>query len=56
MKRYATLTSVGVWETFVAMGVIYFVFMMIGAFRYRIPPAGWRPAPFFLLTVLAAGS
>jgi MFS family permease len=30
-------------ETFVAMGVIYFVFMMIGAFRYRIPPAGWRP-------------
>src|SRR6202161_3286107 len=25
------------------MGVIYFVFMMIGAFRYRIPPAGWRP-------------
>src|SRR5437868_1899824 len=26
-----------------AMGIIYFVFMMIGAFRYRIPPAGWRP-------------
>src|ERR1700684_1613073 len=25
------------------MGVIYFVFMMIGAFAYRIPPAGWRP-------------
>jgi MFS family permease len=25
------------------MGAIYFVFMMIGAFRYRIPPAGWRP-------------
>ena len=28
---------------FLAMGAIYFVFMMIGAFRYRIPPAGWRP-------------
>ena len=35
--------SVGVWQTFVAMGVIYFVFMMIGAFGYRVPPAGWQP-------------
>jgi MFS family permease len=43
MDYFKTPTSVGVWETFVAMGVIYFVFMMIGAFRYRIPPAGWRP-------------
>ena len=25
------------------MGVIYFVFMMIGAFGYRVPPAGWQP-------------
>jgi MFS family permease len=43
MNYFKTPTSVGVWETFVTMGVIYFVFMMIGAFRYRIPPAGWRP-------------
>src|SRR5215510_1996273 len=43
MNYFKTAKSVGVWETFVAMGVIYFVFMMIGAFRYRIPPAGWRP-------------
>ena len=43
MNYFKTPTSVGVWETFVAMGVIYFVFMMIGSFRYRIPPAGWRP-------------
>jgi MFS family permease len=43
MNYFKTPTSVGVWETFVAMGVIYFVFMMIGAFRYRIPPTGWRP-------------
>src|SRR6478736_2023547 len=43
MNYFKTPTSVGVWETFVAMGVIYFVFMMIGAFRYRIPPAGWKP-------------
>jgi MFS family permease len=43
MNYFKTPTTQGVWETFLAMGVIYFVFMMIGAFRYRIPPAGWRP-------------
>jgi MFS family permease len=43
MNYFKTATSVGAWETFLSMGVIYFVFMMIGAFRYRIPPAGWRP-------------
>lgn len=35
--------SAGIWQTFVAMAAIYFVFMMAGAFGYRIPPAGWRP-------------
>src|SRR6201995_4264118 len=43
MNYFKTPTSVGVWETFVTMGVIYGVFMMIGAFRYRIPPTGWGP-------------
>jgi len=44
MKSYATATSVGVWETFVTMAVIYFVFMIIGALAYRVPPTGWKPA------------
>jgi MFS family permease len=43
MNHFKTSTSVGAWQTFIAMGAIYFVFMIIGAFRYRIPPAGWRP-------------
>src|SRR6188472_1954352 len=43
MNHFKTPTSQGVWQTFVAMAAIYFFFMMIGAFRYRIPPAGWRP-------------
>jgi MFS family permease len=43
MNYFKGATSVGVWETFVAMGAIYFVLMMIGAFRYRVPPVGWRP-------------
>lgn len=44
MKYFATPTSVGVWETFLALAGIYFIFMMIGSFAYRIPPEGWRPA------------
>ena len=43
MNYFKTPTSVGVWETFVTMGVIYFVFMMIGAFAYRVSPVGWQP-------------
>src|SRR5207302_462313 len=26
------------------MGVVYFIFMTIGAFAYRVSPVGWRPA------------
>ena len=43
MNYFKTPTNVGVWQTFLAMAAIYFFFMMIGAFRYRIPPTGWRP-------------
>jgi MFS family permease len=43
INYYKTPTSVGVWETFATMGVIYLVFMMIGAFAYRVSPTGWRP-------------
>jgi MFS family permease len=44
MKFFATPTSVGVVETFLTMAALYFVFMMAGAFGYRIPPIGWKPA------------
>lgn len=43
MKYFATPTSVGVWETFLVMAAIYIVFMMGGAFGYRVPPSGWKP-------------
>jgi MFS family permease len=43
MNYFKTSTDVGVWPTFVVMGVVYFTFMMIGAFAYRVSPAGWRP-------------
>jgi MFS family permease len=43
INYFKTPTDVGVWQTFLVMGAVYFVFMMIGAFSYRIPPAGWVP-------------
>jgi MFS family permease len=43
INQFKTATDVGVWKTFLAMGAIYFCFMIIGAFRYRLPPTGWRP-------------
>ncbi|RJL11090.1 OFA family MFS transporter [Paracoccus siganidrum] len=43
MEFYRSDVSVGVWQTFLTMAAIYLVFMMAGAFGYRIPPAGWRP-------------
>ena len=45
MKHYATPTSVGVSQTFVTMGLIYFMAMMAGAFLFRVPPPGFTVAP-----------
>src|SRR6516165_5384539 len=44
MNYFRTPASVGVWQTFLTMAAIYFAFMTIGAFGYRLPPTGWRPA------------
>src|SRR5215213_11362205 len=43
MTYFRDQASVGVWQTFVTLAVIYFVFMLGGAFGYRVPPANWRP-------------
>lgn len=43
MKYFATPTSVGVAQTFVVMALGYFVYMMAGAFGYRIPASDWIP-------------
>jgi len=44
MKHYATPTAVGVWQTFLTLAALYLVFMLTGAFAYRVPPTGWKPA------------
>src|SRR6201996_3173276 len=43
MSKFSTPTHVGVAETFIVLGAIYFVFMMIGAFLVRLPAPGWKP-------------
>lgn len=43
MNYFQTPTSVGVTQTFVVMGALYFISMMIGAFAIRIPAADWKP-------------
>lgn len=46
MNVFAGPTTVGVWQTFVVMGVIYFTAMMLGAFGYRLPAPGWKPSGY----------
>jgi MFS family permease len=46
MNRFTTASHVGVAEAFIALGCIYFVFMMVGATIVRIPAPGWLPAGY----------
>jgi MFS family permease len=46
MRHFASTTSVGVAQTFVALGIIYLIFMLVGATIVRVPPQGWLPAGY----------
>ncbi len=43
MEHFKTATSNGVLESFVTMGVIYFMFMLIGVYSVRVPAVHWKP-------------
>ncbi len=43
MAHFRGASSVGVAETFLVLAAIYFVFMLGGAFGYRVAPAGYQP-------------
>lgn len=43
MDHFQSATSVGVMETFLVMGGIYFLSMLIGSLTIRTPPADWKP-------------
>jgi hypothetical protein len=36
--------NVGAAQTFLTLGVVYFLVMLVAAFSYRVPAAGWKPA------------
>ncbi len=44
MEQFKGPSSTGVMETFVSLGLIYFVFMMFGVLTVRLPAPGWKPA------------
>jgi len=43
MAKFSTATHVGVAETFIVLGCVYFCFMMVGAAIVRIPRPEWKP-------------
>jgi MFS family permease len=43
MKHFSTDTHLGVMETFLCLGIGYFIVMMIGAFLVRVPAEDWKP-------------
>jgi MFS family permease len=43
MSKFSTPTHIGVAETFIVLGIVYFFFMMVGAVVVRIPQPGWKP-------------
>ncbi|MBS1187582.1 MAG: yhjX [Burkholderiaceae bacterium] len=46
MGMYATPTSVGLWQTFLTMAIVYCAFMLCGAFSIRVSPPGYMPAGY----------
>jgi MFS family permease len=46
MSKFTTATHIGVAETFIVLGVVYFFFMIVGSIIVRVPPPGWAPAGY----------
>jgi MFS family permease len=43
MRHFASPTSTGVAQTWLVLGIVYLLFMLGGAFGYRVPAPGWKP-------------
>jgi MFS family permease len=43
MARFSTPTQLGVARTFIVLGVVYFIFMVVGAAIVRVPAPDWKP-------------
>jgi MFS family permease len=43
MAHFSSPTHVGVAEAFIGLGIIYLIFMWVGAAIVRVPAPGWKP-------------
>jgi len=46
MSVFSTPDHIGVAETFIVLGIVYAIFMLVGASIVRLPPPGWKPEGF----------
>jgi MFS family permease len=46
MKHFATAHSTGVAPTMIVMGIVYFIWMLVGSMIVRVPADGWKPAGY----------
>src|SRR5689334_23290917 len=46
MGKFSTPSHIGVAETFLVLGTVYFFFMIVGSIIVRVPAPGWKPAGF----------
>src|SRR5215472_7452393 len=46
MHRFSTPTHVGVAETFIVLGELYFIWMLVGSLVVRVPVPEWKPAGY----------
>jgi len=44
MAHFKAVGQPSIPYTMIAMGILYFIFMMFGVFTIRVPPDGWKPA------------
>jgi MFS family permease len=43
MAKFSTPSHVGVAETFIVLGIVYALFMLVGSAIVRVPAPGWKP-------------
>ncbi len=46
MAHFRAGAGAGVWQSLLVLAVLYFAFMVGGAFGYRVPPNGYAPAGY----------
>jgi MFS family permease len=46
MKHFANVSGNGIAQTMFVLGVVYFIWMCVGATIVRIPQEGWKPAGY----------